>query len=310
MFYLEVLDWNSDKEEYINGLADIFAEYVNEVERSSNAFDFVASAIKRWYINLPKYSKECRKKLNGQDVYKTNYTILKALSKGDSGQKLLFEIIPDACTTKDLNECTNRVREFRNYYDSAVDGLISRISDYLKDLFCSNKKMMDKMSLSSVIMDWCEQLDERVYEQLFADGTNRCLDLFRSITNDEVDFIKNLSRLATDLRIEDWTEETFNTFTTAMEKYKKTAESFTSGDDKIEADSTANSYQVSFVSEDGNIVTKRFERTETTKRGALLSNQIQASLDSMGQSISEQEKRQILMESSKSHSMNGQKNSY
>jgi hypothetical protein len=100
----------------------------------------------------------------------------------------------------------------------------------------------------------------------------------------------------TDLRIEDWTEETFNTFTTAMEKYKKTAESFTSGDDKIEADSTANSYQVSFVSEDGNIVTKRFERTETTKRGALLSNQIQASLDSMGQSISEQEKRQILMD--------------
>ena len=296
MFYLEVLDWNSDKEEYINGLADIFAEYVNEVERSSNAFDFVASAIKRWYINLPKYSKECRKKLNGQDVYKTYYTILKALSKGDLGQKLLFEIIPDACSTKDLNECTNRVREFRNYYDSAIDGLISRINDFLKDLFCSNKKMMDKMSLPSVIMDWCEQLDSRVFEQLFTDGTDRCLNLFKNITNDEVDFIKNLSRLATDLRIEDWTEETFNTFKMAIEKYKKTAESFTSGDDEIDADSTANSYQVSFVSEDGSVVTKRFERTETTKRGELLLNQIQASLDSMGQSISEQEKRQILMD--------------
>ena len=148
------------------------------------------------------------------------------------------------------------------------------------------------MSLPSVIMDWCEQLDSRVFEQLFTDGTDRCLNLFKNITNDEVDFIKNLSRLATDLRIEDWTEETFNTFKMVIEKYKKTAESFTSGDDEIDADSTANSYQVSFVSEDGSVVTKRFERTETTNRGELLLNQIQASLDSMGQSISEQEKRQ------------------
>lgn len=296
MFYLEVLDWDSDKEEYINGLADVFAEYINDVERTSNAFEFAASAIKRWYINLPKYSRECRKKLNGQEVYRTNYLILKSLSRGDSGQKLLFEDIPDACSTKDLNECISRVGEFRDYYDSAIDGLISVISSFLKDLFCSNKKMMDKMSLSSVIMDWCEQLDSSVFEQLFADGTDRCLNLFKNITNDDDDFIKNLARLATDLRIEDWTEDTINIFKSTIEKYKNTAESFVSGNDSVESDSTANSYQVSFVSENGNVTTKRFERTETSKRGILLSNQIQASLDSMGQSISEQEKRQILMD--------------
>ena len=36
----------------------------------------------------------------------------------------------------------------------------------------------------------CEQLDSRVFEQLFTDGTDRCLNLFKNITNDEVDFIK------------------------------------------------------------------------------------------------------------------------
>lgn len=44
------------------------------------------------------------------------------------------------------------------------------------------------------------------------------------------------------------------------------------------------------------MVTKRFERVENTGKGILLYNQVTAALDSMGRSISNQEKRQILME--------------
>lgn len=44
------------------------------------------------------------------------------------------------------------------------------------------------------------------------------------------------------------------------------------------------------------MVTKRFERVENTGKGKLLHNQVTAALDSMGRSISTQEKRQILME--------------
>ena len=44
------------------------------------------------------------------------------------------------------------------------------------------------------------------------------------------------------------------------------------------------------------MVTKRFEHVENTGKGKLLHNQVTAALDSMGRSISTQEKRQILME--------------
>ena len=46
----------------------------------------------------------------------------------------------------------------------------------------------------------------------------------------------------------------------------------------------------------GNAVTKRFEKVEQSKRGKLLMNALLADIDSMGHAISEQEKRQILME--------------
>ena len=41
---------------------------------------------------------------------------------------------------------------------------------------------------------------------------------------------------------------------------------------------------------------ERFDRVETSKRGKLLYNSILSEIDSMGYSISEQEKRQILMD--------------
>jgi hypothetical protein len=44
------------------------------------------------------------------------------------------------------------------------------------------------------------------------------------------------------------------------------------------------------------VVTKRFDRVEDTGKGKLLYNQVTAALDSMGRAISNQEKRQILME--------------
>ena len=63
-------------------------------------------------------------------------------------------------------------------------------------------------------------------------------------------------------------------------------------------DQTSN-YQLIYADDDGNVVTKRFNRVETTPRGQLLRNMIEDALSGMGQAISEQEKRQILMDALK-----------
>ena len=63
-----------------------------------------------------------------------------------------------------------------------------------------------------------------------------------------------------------------------------------------EGSETATNYKVTFVEADGSAITKSFERVEYSNRGKLLFNQITQSLDSMGHALSEQEKRQILME--------------
>ena len=151
-------------------------------------------------------------------------------------------------------------------------------------------------SLSSVIQDWCESLDATVFEQLFPDGTEKCLALFKSVTNDENTFIARLAKIATDLRLEDWDDNTFERFVRNLTRYKTTAEQYQAKTARQKATSADSNYQITFLDDAGTTTTKRFERVEISKRGKLLLNAITSDIESMGHSISEQEKRQILME--------------
>ena len=101
--------------------------------------------------------------------------------------------------------------------------------------------------------------------------------------------------MATDLRIEDWNDNTEEVFESNLLRYKQTAEEF-HGQVKENADENVSMYEITFRNSDGQAVTKRFDKVETSSRGRLLHNTILSELDSMGYSITEQEKRQILME--------------
>ena len=150
------------------------------------------------------------------------------------------------------------------------------------------------MSLTSTVQEWCDSLNPSVFNHIFADGTDKCLALFRTVTNDEDSFIVRLAKASTGLRIEDWDDSTFNTFTRKLKQYRQTAQSYEG--ETVQENADSSNSKVTFVNADGSATTKSFERVAYSNRGKLLYNQITQSLDSMGHALSEQEKRQIIME--------------
>lgn len=103
-------------------------------------------------------------------------------------------------------------------------------------------------------------------------------------------------KMATDLRLEDWDEDVISMFSGNMEQYRNTAESFHRTEETVSAAEITEDYELTYKDENGKAVTKRFAKVEESRRGKLLYNAIISQLDSMGQAIPEQEKRQILME--------------
>ena len=296
-YSLVYLDWNPEKQAFVNKLSDIFSDYVIEAEKNLSAYDFAASAMRRWYLSLPRYAKET-KGIGNKETSKRYRKMVRLLKQNINGHELLFEKLPEAFGYRDFNEgLAENIEQAKLYYDSEIAVLKAELIKQTKQIFsiAANRAKLNRTSLSSVIKDWCETLDPYVFEQLFENGTDKCLGLFKEVTNDEETFISRLAKAATDLRVEDWDDGTVDRFIENLKMYKQTAEEFQSGEIDSE-DSTASTYEIRFRADDGSSEVKRFDRVETSKRGKLLYNSILSEIDSMGYSISEQEKRQILMD--------------
>ncbi len=296
-YSLVYLEWDPEKQAFVAKLSEIFSDYVIEAEKNLSAYDFVASAMKRWYLSLPRYAKEA-KGIGNKETSKRYRKMVKLLKQNINAHELLFEKLPEAFGYRDFNEgLAENIEQAKLYYDSEIAVLKAELIKQTKQIFSSatNRAKLNRTSLSSVIKDWCETLDPYVFEQLFENGTDKCLGLFKEVTNDEETFISRLAKAATDLRVEDWDDGTVDRFTENLKMYKRTAEEFQSGETDSE-DSTASTYEIRFRAADGSSEVKRFNRVETSKRGKLLYNSILSEIDSMGYSISEQEKRQILMD--------------
>lgn len=298
-FSLAYLDWSPEKAEFIQQLAEIFSDYVIAAERMSNSYGYVVSAMKRWYMALPKYAKEIKQTIKGRKVDKRHSAMIRLLKQSAGGHELLFDKLPSAFdyTGQFSVGLAENIAAAKKYYDNCITQLKKDLIQTVKELFSvsQNASNLKSSSLTSVIKDWCESLDERVFDQLFSDGTEKCLGLFRTATNDEETLISRLAKTVTDLRLEDWDNSTYDCFLTNLKKCKATAEKYHSTESTVE-EATADAYQVTFVDTQGVSVTKRFSRVDYSKRGLLLYNQVSDALSSMGQSISEQEKRQIIMD--------------
>lgn len=297
-FSLEYLDWNPEKEEYINRLAVAFKDFVISAEKSGNSYDYVANAMHRWYMALPKYSKECTRRPSGERLIRRQLEMIKLLRQNTSSYDLLFKKLPEAFDYHE--EYTDAATDI---IDTKVlfDGLLAELKHILitktREAFLPENDQNGRhdITLLDAVKEWCDHLDPKSFEQLFSDGTDRFLQHLKNATNDEDMFIMRLAKLATGLRLEDWDSKTIKMYSDALERFMKTAKDFHSSV-VAETINETSSYQVTFADGEGTSTTRRFDRVEVSARGKLLFNQITASLEAMGHSISEQEKRQILME--------------
>ena len=298
-FSLSYLDWDNEKESFVEQLSETFSDFIVDSEKGANSYDYVISAMKRWVISLPKYVKETTVLPAGKPIDKRYLTMLRLLKQNASSYELLFDKLPKAFRYKE--EFSAGLIENITAAKAFYDGLIVELKLYLvqktKDIFMlpQNQANIRRISLASVVKEWCEVIDPAAFSHIFADGTEKCLELFKSVTNDEISFIVRLAKTCTGLRVEDWDNDTIEAFSQKLAQYKATAEGFHAETTQT-SEEAADNYRVTFVDANGVAVTKTFERVKSSGRGKLLYNQIIQSLDAMGHAISEQEKRQILME--------------
>lgn len=298
--YTVVLEnWNDEKTGYIDSLVELFSSFVLEKEKDFNTFSYVAFAMNRWYLALPQYAKETKIKYKGEgkeEKIKRDYIkFIESLKMPTSNaREYLFETLFKNFRYNDFNiDVVEDIRNAKATFDNAKNHLLKALVADVKAIFNTGNRV--EMSLASSIKDWYEKLRPTTVNHLFFNNEDKVLSLMKNITNDENTFIERLGKAVIGLRIDDWKPETVKEFYDYMLALKKTVSEF-DRNVATEVQSSSEAYKLTFVSKDGGEVVKTFEKTAYSDRAKLLLNSITTELEEMGQSISEQEKRQVLME--------------
>ncbi len=290
-------DWNDEKSQYMERLENLFADFVTEREKAYNGFTYIVLAMNRWYLSLPKYAKEATRKytISGklENIDSDKRKFINSFKQFDiNPREFLFEKVLDIFGYQEFKiGVYENIKATKNEYDMLVNNLIKHLSFEVAKIFSNGKT---KGTLPSIIKDWYEELSENTRQYLFKGNENKILDLMSTITNDEVLFIQRLAKTVTYLRIEDWNNDTLDAFLKELVTFKNTIESF----NKKSGEKTDNlsSYEIIFTTANGEKIPKRFEKTEYSSRAKLLMNEMTSKINEYGQAISEQEKRQILLE--------------
>ena len=298
--YSVVLEnWDEEKTTYLTQLEQLFEKHVREQEKAYNSFSYIVSAMNRWYMSLPKYAKEMTKQYKGKEEFKSisgsRRKFVNSLKQLDlNPREYLFEKIFAFFGFKEFSvDVVDNITQTKKEYDGAIVALNKVLISDVKFIF-TPKGQEVRGSLTSIIQDWYASLKDTTIQHLFANSENQILDLMKTITNDEVTFIQRLAKAVTALRVEDWNEGTIATFIKDLTVFKETIEEY---DSQIaDKTSAADSYKLITTDSEGREVVKTFNRSEYSTRAKLLYNEITNSIDEMGQSITEQEKRQILIE--------------
>jgi hypothetical protein len=295
-YFLILENWSAEKEQYIEKLEKAFSTFTKEDERQFNTFDFVARAMQRWFLSLPKYAKEVEIIYEGNEKFsKISQQIKKLrnqLRQGEiNSRELLFDKMLMIFGTKIADEGLSRlVVSTRKEIDGLLPNLYKKLVEDIVFIFKSTKQ---KTAISAM-KEWVEGLGEKTKNHLFNGGLEKIFELVTEAENNEQEFVFQLTKLVVGIRIEDWENRNVEQFFLQLKNFKKTVEELDS--DNQSGKQTAGAYKISFVNEKGEEETKILNREEISKRAHLLYNDILTQLEEFGDAVTENEKRQVLLE--------------
>lgn len=292
-FTLKIEKWSDNKSFYIQNLEKLFADFLIEDEKSTyQGYSYLLNAINRWQRSLSKYAKNVKQK-----PYSFFIEILK--QENSCVQEILFEKIPKVFDEKEANETVfEKVKKSKLFFDNALSNLEETVGQK------TVKKIVGKdsqKSLKNVIADFVTKIPPKVENFVFENNAHSLLKVYKSVVqkdeNDEQKIVEEISKVLTGISCDDWGTETEEIYFSRLEELNNTLINYTENNqlskkEKFQNTTSDENYIVHFANEE---TQKSFSKVECSQRAKILEKEISRTLDEVGQSVTQSEKRQVLV---------------
>lgn len=288
-YLIKVEKGTAEKDVYVTELLEMFNGYLKKP--LNNKYVDIIYGMKSWMQSLSLFTQNHNiNVISNKQIGKEIVKLRRELVKYDINHRsFIFRDLLKYLNVKSYDDCICKLKEIKYYLDNHDN----RVREHLVLI---TKNILDKTyegSLTGNLIKWYRGLTEEQKAHLYDSETNDFLRFIQKEENNEVDAINKLAYIFTNLSIEDWNDNTIKIYLDGVKNSKSVVESYEIASDKDDNDGLI---KIVFEGTDSNLVEKTFSKTEISPLGSTLYNALEEVVDEYGDSIDDNEKRNILMD--------------
>lgn len=294
-YTISIIPWSKDKEIYLSRLENLFADFIIQ-ENNRIGYNYILNGIVEWMRELPKYAKEYTSKTPKE--YKEFIALLK--TPGIGAQEILFNKSKSIFGSDDYtNVVFHKIEQFKCFYDNVLNELENELIKATKVQLAPKQK---EGSLCGYGNTFIKSLGEHIEEHRFENHAENLYKVLATCGNNENKLIKTLAVTLTGINTVDWSENTIQIYERQLTEYVETLSNYkytnTENEsiiEKIPESVSSGAYYINFVDDNGKVTKRNFNKVTCSKKAGVLETELVNILNEYGQSINENEKRQVLI---------------
>ncbi len=234
-YTISVENWDEERQNYITALEALFSEFVVEKEKQFNGFTYVFKAMQRWFLALPKSTKNMTlyfdEEAQSFKEYEVETKALIALMRNlDLGaKKCLFEELPVAMNNDNLWKTAEQMEVVKRDMDKTYSCLINGILCSVKQKFTKQQKVAEH-SVQPIWEEWYEANKNRIANASLSNQQERVIALLQQ-DKAEQPLAQELAKQTVGLRLMDWNDTHLQSFITMIDELVNIVEH--SSDEKV-----------------------------------------------------------------------------
>lgn len=293
--YFCVLEkWDDAKSTYLLALERIYFEYISDFDRSFGAYVYVVRAMRRWYLQFSRFESTTKKYCdeNGEITELDRGTVkLKVLLSNPeiNSHEFIFEKLPECYKASNYEDVITGLRSTFEKLNNNLGNYKRKMLGIMREQFSPHPS---EESVGSIVANFYDDLKPRTKEHLFSGRISAFLNVIKAPSNDEGKLIEDIVRAIFGLRLGDLSDDLMAGFERELCEIKKQIEQYNCSVSLNQ--SISGGYKITFTDESGEEVTRQFDEADPSPHEEELYNEITETLDSYGESIATDGKRQVL----------------
>ena len=283
-YFLQTEEGTTEKINYISYLMSIYGVPKTSDSLMMNVRKTV-EAMKKWILSMPRLIRESNQSNNlGVD---NKYILIKSeLLRPDlNNNEFIFNYMKEVLDTKDYNKIVSEINKMKNVFDSLM-------KNYEYDLVSDTRKIFNenfKGSLTSLLKEWYKNINPKNKKKIYDVTTKNFIEFISGLNNhDEYEVINSIAKIVTGFYIEDWQPSEKDNYIETLQQIEL----------KLSNDNYDDKYTKKIVLIDGhNSIEKNIEtEEELSALGITMKNNIEELIEEYGDSLSEQDKINVLID--------------